>query len=276
MLRADYEIRCARAVDIALRVGREALQFRESADPSDLNVTSKGLQDYVTVADRKAEDTIKSALGDAFPEDGFLGEETGGAPATNGYWVVDPIDGTSNYVRGLRHWGVSIAYVLNDKIQIGVIYDAEFDRVYSAIAGQGAYCGDRKVKVSAVSDTSQALLIVGYSHRTDFNIYQTLTRKLVETGADYRRLGAAAIGLVRVADGHADLYFESHVNSWDIFAGVLIAHEAGAKVQMIPAGEMITTGGPVIATTPGLDGEFAFLTEAVGENCVVLQLDEVD
>lgn len=270
MASVDLEIRCAQAVELAFSVGREAFQFRENADPTALNVTVKGLQDYVTIADQAAERTIKSALGDAFPEDGFMGEETGGEPATNGYWVVDPIDGTSNYIRGSRHWGVSIAYVRDNKIQIGVIYDAEFDRVYSAIKGRGAFCGDRQIKVSNVTDPRHAYLILGYSRRTDFNAYQTLTRQFMETGADYRRLGAAALGLVRVADGKADLYFEAHVNSWDIFAGVLIADEAGADVQMAPLSEMIARGGPVITNTPGLRNEFAFLSETVGGDCVAL------
>jgi myo-inositol-1(or 4)-monophosphatase len=257
----DLGSRLAWAQDLARAVGRDALTFRESAGLEALDVTAKGLQDFVTLVDRRAEMTIRDALAEAFPKDGFLGEEFGGSPSADGYWVVDPIDGTSNYIRGLRHWGVSIAYVAAGATLIGVIFDAVNDRVYSATQDCGAFRDGIPIQASQVRDATAALSIVGYSRRTSFEYYQATTRRLHELGVDYRRIGSAAIGLVRVADGIADLYYERHVNIWDVLAGALIAREAGAVVHLPPLTELLVGGGPVIASAPHLDNVFAFLHE---------------
>jgi myo-inositol-1(or 4)-monophosphatase len=247
---------------LAVEVGRTAEAFRRTADAETLGVSTKGLQDFVTVADRRAEDTIRSTLARAFPEDGFFGEETGGSSAASGYWVVDPIDGTTNYLRGLRHWGVSIAFVRDNAVRIGCIYDAARDSVYSAAAGAGAFCDGAPIRASAISDPRRALAIVGYSRRTPFEEHQELLRRLHDQGIEYRRLGSAALGLVRVASGTADLYWEAHLNGWDMLAGVLIAAEAGAEVLMLPVDRAVADGSPVAAYAPGLAQSFAFLRES--------------
>lgn len=257
----DLRSHLACAQDLARSVGRDALKFRESAGLEALDVTAKGLQDFVTLVDRRAEVTIRDALAKAFPEDGFLGEEFGGSPSADGYWVVDPIDGTSNYIRGLRHWGVSIAYVAGNATKVGVVFDAVNDRVYSAVQDRGAFRDSIPIRASQVCDPGEALSIVGYSRRTSFDDYQVTTRRLHEMGVDYRRIGSAAIGLVRIADGVADLYYERHVNVWDVLAGALIAKEAGAIVHLPPLPELLVRGGPVIASAPRLDEAFAFLHE---------------
>ncbi len=241
--------------------------FRDSGA---LNVQNKGLQDFVTIADRQAEDTIRSTLARLFPHDGFMGEEGGGAPGGAGFWVVDPIDGTTNYIRGFRHWGVSIAYVADGAVRIGVIYDAAVDKVYSAIKGQGAFKDGKPIRASAVTDPAQAIAILGHSRRTDFAVYQSVSQRLYDQGMDYRRMGAAAIGLVRVADGIADLYYEQHLNGWDMMAGALIAREAGAMVAMPSLEVSLNTGGPIIAGAAGLAAQFAFLADIAGPDCVAL------
>ncbi|MDP1732660.1 MAG: inositol monophosphatase family protein, partial [Devosia sp.] len=134
----DLPSRAGVAIDLARRVGREASIFRENADRAMLDVSNKGLQDFVTIADRHAEETIRSSILDRFPEDGFMGEETGSTSGV-GLWVVDPIDGTTNFIRGFRHWGVSIAFVAAGEVQVGVVYDAALDKVYAAIRGGGAF-----------------------------------------------------------------------------------------------------------------------------------------
>ncbi|MCT7373943.1 inositol monophosphatase family protein [Chelativorans salis] len=252
--------RLALARKLAAAVGGEIEAFHEEARSV---VTRKGLQDFVTAADRHGEDLIRSALAEAFPEDGFVGEETGGQPAEQGFWVVDPIDGTTNYIRGLRHWGVSIAFVRAGRIEIGCIYDATTGRVYSAARGKGTFCEDRRIAVSPRQDPNEALAILGCSRRTSFEDYQAVTRKLHDLGVDYRRLGSAAIGLVRVANGVADLYFEAHLNCWDIMAGALIASEAGAIVVMPPLQTMLRQGGPLAAYAPSLSSTFSFVHELV-------------
>jgi len=252
--------RLALARTLAAAVGHEVEAFREEAQ---FAFQKKGLQDFVTAADRKGEETIKSALNAAFPKDGFLGEETGGAPDAHGFWVVDPIDGTTNYIRGLRHWCVSMAFVRDGAIELGCIYDATTGRVYSASRGRGAFCEERPIGVAKRDDPAEGLAILGCSRRTRFEDYQAVQRRLHDLGVDYRRLGSAALGLIRVATGVADLYYEAHVNSWDIMAGALIASEAGAVVDMPPLEVMLERGGPLAACTPSLKPHLGFLHELV-------------
>jgi len=252
--------RLALARTLAVAVGHEIEIFREEAQ---FAFQRKGLQDFVTAADRKGEETIKSALAAAFPEDGFLGEETGGAPDAHGFWVVDPIDGTTNYIRGLRHWCVSIAFVRAGEIELACIYDATTGWVYSAARGGGAFCEEKSLAVSRREDPAEGLAILGCSRRTSFEEYQAVQRRLHDLGVDYRRLGSAALGLVRVASGVADLYYEAHVNSWDIMAGALIAREAGAVVEMPSLDVMLKRGGPLAAYAPSLGPQLRFLHELV-------------
>lgn len=122
--------RAEAAIRIARQVGREAASFRQQANAGTLHVENKGLQDFVTIADRRAEQAIRDGLLARFPDDTFMGEESGGQSGTTGTWVVDPIDGTTNYIRGFRHWGVSIAFVADGRIEIGVIYDAAQDKFF--------------------------------------------------------------------------------------------------------------------------------------------------
>ena len=267
VLDLDLRARAAVAVEVARGVGREASAFRDAMGAAALRVENKGLQDFVTVADKRAEDTIRAAVRDHFPDDGFMGEESGGAPAGAVLWVVDPIDGTTNFIRGFRHWGVSIAVIADGRVQLGVVYDAAVDKVYSAIRGEGAFKDGQPIHASSVSDPHRAIAILGHSRRTDFEAYQQISRRLYDMGIDYRRMGAAAIGLVRVADGIADLYYERHLNGWDMLAGALIAREAGADVDMPPLDVALGNGGPVIASAVGLRAAFAFLRQQTGALC---------
>ncbi|SCB58393.1 myo-inositol-1(or 4)-monophosphatase [Rhizobium aethiopicum] len=252
------------AIAIALEVGREAARSRRDSNPGSLTIENKGLQDFVTIADRKAEQAIRDGLISRFPCDTFMGEESGGPSSGTGTWVVDPIDGTTNYIRGFRHWGISIAFVAGDKIEVGVVYDAAEDVVFHAVRGGGAFKNGLAIHAAATTDPANALVILGHSRKTSFDDYLALSRRLHERGMDYRRMGAAAVDLVRVAEGAADLYYERHLNAWDMLAGALIATEAGATVAMPPIDKLLADGGPVMAHAPGLAAEFAFILESEG------------
>ncbi|EJT01068.1 inositol monophosphatase family protein [Rhizobium sp. CCGE 510] len=252
------------AITVALEVGREAARFRRDLKPGTLAVENKGLQDFVTIADRKAEQAIRDRLLSRFPDDTFMGEESGGRSGEAGTWIVDPIDGTTNYIRGFRHWGVSIAFVAAGKVEIGVVYDATEDKVFHAVRGGGAFKDGIPVHAAATTDPANALVILGHSRKTSFDDHLALSKRLHECGMDYRRTGAAAIDLVRVAEGAADLYYERHLNAWDMLAGALIAEEAGAMVAMPDVHRLLAEGGPVIAHSPGLAGEFAFIRDIEG------------
>ncbi|MDR9771813.1 inositol monophosphatase family protein [Rhizobium hidalgonense] len=252
------------AITVALEVGREAARFRRDSNPGTLAVENKGLQDFVTIADRRAEQAIRNGLISRFPDDTFMGEESGRRSGGAGTWVVDPIDGTTNYIRGFRHWAVSIAFVAGGKVEIGVVYDASEDKVFHAVRGGGAFKDGIPVHAAATADPAHALVILGHSRKTSFDDHLALSKRLHERGMDYRRTGAAAIDLVRVAEGAADLYYERHLNAWDMLAGALIAKEAGAMVAMPDVDRMLAQGGPVVAHAPGLAGEFAFILDIEG------------
>ncbi len=251
------------AITIARRVGMETAKFRAEVQPETLAVENKGFQDFVTVADKRAEQMIREALLGQFPDDAFLGEEGGTSRngSSRGTWVVDPIDGTTNFIRGFRHWGVSIAFVAGDEILVGVIYDATQNAVFSAIRGEGALREGKQITAAKTTDPSRGLAILGHSRRTDFEDYLSISRKIYETGMDYRRMGAAAIGLIRVAEGVADLYYERHLSAWDMLAGALIAKEAGAVIALPPLPRLLAHGGPVVACAPGVANDLSFLME---------------
>ncbi len=261
-LTLDLEARALQGGRIARRAGRAASALRESLGATGLMVENKGLQDFVTVADRRTEQYLRRALTRRFPGDGFVGEESGGIPQGQ-FWVVDPIDGTTNYIRGFRHWGVSMAFVANGRVEVGIIYDAALDTIYSALRGGGAFKDGVPIRASSVVHAARAVAILGHSRRTSFDDYLVVARRLYERDIDYRRMGAAAIGLARVANGIADLYYERHLNAWDVLAGALIAHEAGATVLMPPLEESLRNGGGVLAAAPGLAVELDFLRETL-------------
>lgn len=263
----DLDARSAVAESLAREVGRSAAAFRDGASVATLGVENKGHQDFVTIVDTKTEHAIRSALAEAFPDDGFMGEESGGVARDAGVWVVDPIDGTTNYLRGFRHWGVSIGFVVGNNVEVGVIYDATNDKVFSAIRGRGAFRDGKRIHASDVTDPNRAMAILGHSRRTNFGDYLSVLQQLYERGIDYRRMGAAAIGLVRVAEGTADLYYENHLNSWDMLAGALIASEAGAAVFMPSIEAILRDGGPIVANAKGLAPQLAFLHKPLASFC---------
>ena len=240
------------ACNLARQVGREALRFWNERGTGGLGIQAKGPQDFVTLADRQAEQAIRSELARVFPADGFIGEDTGGEAGQGGYWVVDPIDGTSNYLRGLRHWGVSIAYVTGGRTVIGIVHDSPTDRLYHARIGCGAWRDGEAIHVSQTTDPHSAVGILGASRRSPLEAYLNQIRALHDAGIEHRKIGSAAIGIVRVAEGVADFYCEAHLNSWDVLGAALIASEAGATVNVPPMDEFIARGGAVLCATPAL------------------------
>lgn len=260
---ASLRKRVEAAIAIARNVGTETTKFRADIQPETLAVENKGLQDFVTIADKRAEQTIRKTLLEQFPDDAFLGEEGGASRngSSGGTWVVDPIDGTTNFIRGFRHWGVSIAFVSGDEILVGVIYDATQNAVFSAIRGEGALREGKPITAAKTTEPARGIAILGHSRRTDFEDYLSISRKIYETGMDYRRMGAAAIGLIRVAEGVADLYYERHLSAWDMLAGALIANEAGAVIALPPLTQLLAHGGPVVACAPGVAKDLSFLME---------------
>ena len=210
----------------ACRIGGiQALQFFENREQ--LTVDLKGPQDYVSEADRLVEKTIISHLKEFFPDDGFLGEESGEVHNAR-QWVIDPIDGTTNFIRGLPYFCTTLALVENEKVVGGWIYDPNRDEMYEASLDGGAFCNGNKLAPQWRSSLATGLVGICHSSRLTADELSGRITGALECGAILRQPGAAALMLCDLASGRIDLLFDQHLKPWDSIAGLLIAHEAGA------------------------------------------------
>jgi myo-inositol-1(or 4)-monophosphatase len=220
----------------------------------------KGPQDFLTETDGAVESHLRAEIAKAFPEDSFLGEETGGDPGDN-VWVVDPIDGTANFARGIPHYCISIAFVSGNEIQLGAIYNPSLDELHLARRDRGATLNGKPITVAVTASFEAACVELGWSLREPNSAYINRLSALLERGANVRRAASGALGLAFVADGRSDAYAELHMNSWDCLAGLLLVKEAGGRVGRFLRDGALELGGPVIAVAPGIADE---LSEAVG------------
>ena len=224
------------AQDTALAAGD--LAARRRAEGVQVAATKSSPEDVVTLADRETESLIRGLLADARPDDGFLGEESAATRGTSGLtWVVDPIDGTVNYLYGFPAWAVSIAVVEGDPdpatwtTLAGAVYNPTGDELFTAAAGDGAWLGVRRLQVPTDVPLSLALLGTGFSYRAAERERQAdVVRGLIGEVRDIRRIGSAALDLCSVAAGRLNLYYERGLSPWDHAAGALVAREAGARV----------------------------------------------
>ncbi len=212
----------------------------------EIAVSRKGLQDVLTEADGAIERHIRVRIGAAFPGDHVLGEEEGGSAAPK-LWVVDPIDGTANFARGLPHYCVSIAFVADGVTQIGVIDEPAMKSQYWAQAGAGAFRDGKAIRVSAAADPALAMADVGYSRRRPIADYLCRAQRFLDAGFDVRQAGSAALALAQLADGRIDLFHEAHLYAWDVLAGELLVREAGGRTSGFLTPESFAQGGPILA-----------------------------
>lgn len=251
-------------------VAREAGALaRKRFQDSSFTVGLKGPQDYLTEVDGETEDLIYSRLHAAFPDDGFIGEETGGREARSGRptWVVDPIDGTTNFAHGVPHFCVSIGCVLEKEIEIGVIYDPMRHELYSGRRGLGARLNGEKLRTSNATSLAESTLEVGWNARGGSHKYVELVRHVALWGAAPFRTGSGALGLAYVAAGRRDGYLEHHIRAWDCVAGILLVREAGGYVSDFLANDGLANGNPLIACAPGV--KEAIVTAAPIEGIVL-------
>lgn len=246
--------------ELRLLAGRAALaagSLLRDERPDVLQVSAKSSPtDVVTQMDRAAEDLLRSIILGDRPDDGILGEEEAERIGTSGVrWVIDPLDGTTNYLYGLPLWSVSIAAEVDGRTAVGVVHAPALDLLYEAVLGGGSreVRQDRPVTASTATDLAHALLSTGFGYDSEQRRRQA--EALVHVAPrvrDVRRLGSAAIDLCWVADGRTDAYVESRLNPWDVAAGALIAREAGAVV----IGDDDPVNAPyVLASTAGIVDE---------------------
>ena len=218
--------------------------------------TLKGRHDVLTEMDGEVERFIRAAIAERYPGEAIIGEEQGGV-AGERQWIVDPIDGTANYARGIPHYCVSIGYLERGLPTVGAIYDPGYDWLYSAARGEGASCNGRRMAVSACADMSAASVECGWSTRRPAADYLALVARVMAAGCAVRRAGSGALGLADVAAGRSEAYCELHINAWDCAAGILLVREAGGHTNDFFGGDALASGNPLIATNDALCAKLA-------------------
>ncbi|WP_319545626.1 inositol monophosphatase [Ruegeria conchae] len=237
------------AVMTCQEAGKVAAEYFANRDA--LLVDQKGAQDWVSEADRNVETFIRDKIRDAWPEDGVFGEEHGASKGTSGFdWVIDPIDGTTNFVNGIPAWTIVLAGVSNAQTQIGVIRDPNVDESYVAVRGGGATLNNAPMRVASGVALEEGTVAVGYSNRIEARHVVPIIADLIEHGAMFHRNASGALSLAYVAAGRLLGYVEEHMNAWDCLAGQLMIAEAGGRIEDQDADAMIRNGGRVIAGTP--------------------------
>lgn len=218
---------------------------------SELVIEQKGTQDLVSNADREVELFIRQRFAEVFPDDGIVGEEHDNVPNTSGYtWVIDPIDGTANFVRGIPAWCVAIACVHQDSTKLGVIFEPCHDEMFSCALGMGAYLNDTRMQVARTKGLDDGSTGVGMNGRTATHFVTRFIGLLVERGGLFYRNASGALMLAYVASGRLIGYAEPHMNAWDCLAGQLLIAEAGGMIEEQSADDMLLRGGRVVAGAP--------------------------
>ncbi|QFT72252.1 inositol monophosphatase family protein [Ruegeria sp. THAF33] len=237
------------ATEICKQAGVVAKKF--FADRVNLVVDQKGAQDWVSEADRSVETFIRQKIAETWPKDGVYGEEHGAVAGESGFdWVIDPIDGTTNFVNGIPAWTIVLAGVTNGQTEIGVIHDPNVDETFVATRGETATLNGSPIRVASGVPLRDGTVAVGYSNRIESRHVLPVIEDLIEHGAMFHRNASGALSLAYVAAGRLLGYVEEHMNAWDCLAGQLLVAEAGGVVEDQNADAMIRDGGRVIAGTP--------------------------
>lgn len=242
-------MKSAFALDLCQSAGRKARDYFDNRDQ--LTVDQKGAQDWVSDADRNVEVFIREQISERWPTDGIFGEEHGDTVGQSGFdWVIDPIDGTTNFVNGIPNWTVVLAGVSDGKTQVGVIHDPVMEETFAAVRGGGATLNGVPMHVAAGTTLDSGTVAVGYSNRVTAEKTVPVVGALIDHGAMFHRNGSGALSLAYVASGRLPGYLEEHMNAWDCLAGQLMIAEAGGVVEVQDANDMIRNGGRVITGTP--------------------------
>jgi myo-inositol-1(or 4)-monophosphatase len=254
-------------VKAARRAGRSLK--RDLGEIEHLQVSLKGPRNFVTAADRKAEEILRDDLEKARPGYGFLGEEGGvreGADKSH-RWIVDPLDGTTNFLHGIPHFAVSIALEREGKIVAGLVYNPANEDLFIAEHGKGAFHNDRRLRVAARTKMNEAVVACGLPHypRGDLVLARREIAAAQEHFAGLRRYGAAALDLAWLAAGRFDAYWERDLSPWDLAAGIILVREAGGFASDMDGRDDILTKGQVVAGNDTMHRELLKLLKAAAK-----------
>ncbi len=258
-------------LNIAIRAARAAgnVIIRQVDHAQDLSSNEKGKNDFVTEVDRQAEAVIIDTILKAYPKHAIHAEESGTQGKSDYVWIIDPLDGTTNFLHGFPHYAVSIALRHKDKLVQGVVYDPLRQELFTTSRGEGAYLNDRRIRVSKRKHLQGALLGTGFPFRenADLEQYTEILKKLFPLTAGIRRAGSAALDLAYVACGRLDGFWEFGLKPWDIAAGALLIEEAGGVVSAIhPAVDYLSSGNIISANPLILEEMKQLMLSGVAEN----------
>ena len=271
-------------INVAVKAARAAGSIinRAALDIESVRVSQKKANDFVTEVDHAAEQAIIETLMAAYPGHGIWAEESGrehGAKDSEFVWIIDPLDGTTNFIHGLPIYCVSIALAVKGKVEQAVVYDPTRNDLFTATKGRGAFLNDRRLRVSKRTDLQQALVSTGFPYRMGdhFNQYLQLMGEVMQRTAGLRRPGAAALDLAYVAAGYTDAFFEKGLQPWDVAAGSLLVTEAGGLVgnftgeaDFLEQGECLAGAPRIYGHMVGLTGKYSKFASA-GEKAAVRQ-----
>jgi myo-inositol-1(or 4)-monophosphatase len=237
------------AIKAARRGGDTALRYVNRLHQ--LKVKSKAENEYVTQADHAAEEAVIDTIRERYPDHAFLAEERGEVGESEFVWIIDPLDGTTNFIHGFPVFAVSVALRIKGRLELGVVYDPNRQEIFSAIRGQGAQVDGHRIRVSGRSDLSGALIGTGFPYRSKARAkeYLRMLERVLMNTAGIRRPGAAALDLAYVAAGRLDGFWEYGLQIWDIAAGTLIIREAGGLVSDLQDDDYLQSGN-VLAGSP--------------------------
>ena len=251
------------AVMAARRAG--ATLIKKMVNLGKLKVEQKGHNDFVSDADRAAEKAVIDCIHKHYPDHAILAEESGASGDSDTVWIIDPLDGTTNYLHGFPVWAVSIGVQEKGRMEHAVVYDPLRQELFTASRGQGAMVDGHKIRVSGQMELARALIGTGFPFREagmDITPYMAMLTKTIQHTTGVRRAGSAALDLCYVAAGRLDAYFETGLAPWDLAAGSLILREAGGIVSGLDGSENFMQTGHVLSGTPRIYRDFAKLCAA--------------
>jgi myo-inositol-1(or 4)-monophosphatase len=252
----------------AARKAARALK-RDFGEVENLQVSMKGPANFVTAADRRAEETLYAELIKARPNYGFLGEEGGRRDGSDKShtWIVDPLDGTTNFLHGIPQFAISIGLEREGAIIAGIVYNPVTDELFTAERGKGAFLNDKRMRVAARKRMADAVIACGLPHlgRGDLALGLRELGAVQDKVAGLRRFGAASLDLAFIAAGRLDGYWERNLSPWDMAAGLLLVREAGGFVTDIEGGDAMFTQRNIVAGNDTILGELRALLQAAGE-----------
>ncbi|MBI5752598.1 MAG: inositol monophosphatase [Hydrogenophilales bacterium] len=241
-------------LSIAVKAARRAgsLINRATQDVDLLTVERKGVSDYVSEVDRLAEQAIVETLLEAYPDHAILAEEGGAQGHSDYLWIIDPLDGTTNFLHGFPQFAVSIGLQVKGVLNLAVVYDPTRNELFTATRGRGAYLNDRRLRVSKQTRLQDSMIGTGFPYRdfTYLDDYLKMFRELLPKTAGLRRPGCASLDLAYVAAGRYDGFWEAGLKPWDLAAGVLLIQEAGGLVTDFDGGENYMATGNVVGGNP--------------------------